>query len=237
MKNNGFILIRHSYDNHSYIDGKNDTELTEKGLRIANNVAKKVIYDISSTKVRIRYSTKLRAKQTAEIIGEYLMKNNIYCSIESDYSLTELYQGNFNFSNLTHQERIDFLQSCWDEFEYYRLRGNLDYRFGENKNSDIIRKLGENHREWSIRIANGVLNIINDLEEAYNSINISHRGAILEIMNIIKMANNEINFDDIEKYKTIWMEYCKNYFIKIQDLTHAKKKINQYISLRKNILE
>ena len=29
-----FLAIRHSYDDHSYIDGNNDTSLTENGVEI-----------------------------------------------------------------------------------------------------------------------------------------------------------------------------------------------------------
>lgn len=34
MRNNEFLVIRHSYDDHSYIDGKNDTSLTKDGIEI-----------------------------------------------------------------------------------------------------------------------------------------------------------------------------------------------------------
>lgn len=39
MKKNDFLLVRHSYDDHSYIDGKNDTGLTKKGIEIVKQAS------------------------------------------------------------------------------------------------------------------------------------------------------------------------------------------------------
>lgn len=232
MGKNSFIVIRHGYDDHSYIDGKNDTPLTSRGIEMATNAAHKVIYDVNSDKVIIRHSTKIRAKQTAEIICEYLLKNNIYCKIISDIGLTELFQGKFNFDGMEHTSKIDFLQSCWDDFEECRLSGDLSHHFGQNKSRDIVLSPGENHYEWSTRIARGLLNIIDDLEQTYQSINITHRGAIFELRNIIEMINGNILFDEIEYYNTVWMEYCQDSKLQINDLQKAKKLTKQYINQR-----
>ena len=74
---------------------------------------------------------------------------------------------------------------------------------------------GENHAQWSIRIANGMLNIIDDLSNSYQSINITHRGAIFEIQKLVEMINGQIMFDDVEKYETKWMSYCNDYLLHI----------------------
>lgn len=232
MKKNNFILVRHSYDDHSYIDGKNDTSLTQNGIEIAKEAAKKIIYKIDSNEVIIRHSTKKRAKETAEIIGEYLSKNNIDCNYISDRGLTELFQGSFNFDGMEHMERVDFLQSCWDDFEFCRKNGDLNHRFGQNKSRKIILQFGENHSDWSVRIAKGVLNIINDLSQSYQTINITHRGAIFEIQKLIEMVNGKIQFDDVEKYETTWMNYCQDYLLHIEDLNVAKSLTKKYISKR-----
>ncbi len=233
MGKNEFMLIRHGYDDHSYIDGKMDTSLTSKGIETVNNVAKSIIYKVNSDKVIIRHSIKLRAKETAEIICEFFLKNNIDCKCISEIGLTELFQGEFNFSDIEHNSKIDFLQSCWDDFEECRLSGDLNHRFGQNKNKKIILTQGENHFEWSFRIANGVLNIIKDLEQSNQSINISHRGAILEIQNIVEMINGNISFNEIELYKTIWMNYCQDHLLHINDLEKAKVLTKQYIEKRR----
>ncbi len=232
MNKNDFILVRHSYDDHSYIDGKNDTSLTQNGIEIAKEAAKKIIYKIDSNEVIIRYSTKKRAKETADIIGEYLSKNNIDCNYISDSGLTELFQGSFNFDGMEHIERVNFLQSCWDDFEFCRKNGDLNHRFGQNKSRKIILQFGENHSDWSVRIAKGMLNIINDLSQSYQTINITHRGAIFEIQKLIEMVNGKIQFDDVEKYETTWMNYCQDYLLHIEDLNVAKSLTKKYISKR-----
>lgn len=181
MNKNDFMLIRHSYDDHSYIDGKNDTGLTEKGIDIAKKASESILYKINDGNVIIRYSSKRRAKETAEIIYNYFSKNNIDCQCIEDSGLTELFQGKFNFDGMEHIDRVNFLQSCWDDFEECRKHGNLNHHFGQSKNSDIVLMPGENHSEWSVRIANSILNIINDLSHNVQSINVTHRGAIFEI--------------------------------------------------------
>ncbi len=232
MGKNDFILLRHSYDDHSYIDGKNDTSLTLNGIEMAQKAAQNILYKIDSDDVIIRHSTKKRALETAQIIGDNLLKHNIKCECIGDYGLTELFQGDFNFEGLEHRERIDFLQSCWDDFEECRKLGDLSHNFGQNKDRNIIITPGENHFEWSARIAGGVLNIINDLSNSYQSINITHRGAILEIQKIIEMVNGMITFDQIEQYKTIWMDYCKDYSLHIDDLEIARILTKKYIDKR-----
>lgn len=232
MEKNNFLVVRHSYDDHSYIDGKNDTSLTQKGIDIAKRASKEILYKIDSDEVIIRHSTKKRAKETTEIIGEYLLKNNINCHFISDNGLTELFQGYLNFDGMEHLERVNFLQSCWDDFEFCRKKGDLNHHFGQNKNCKIVLQPGETHAEWSVRIANGVLNIINDLEKSYQTINITHRGAIFEIQKIIEMVNGKIQFDDVEKYDTIWMNYCQDYLLHIKDLDTAKSFIKKYIYKR-----
>ena len=232
MKKNDFLIVRHSYDDHSYIDGENDTSLTKKGIDIAKKASENILPKIDSDLVIIRHSTKIRAKETAEIIGEYFLKNNITCKLISDIGLTELFQGEFNFEGMEHIERVNFLQSCWDDFEFCRKNGDLSHNFGQNKSRKIIIKPGENHAQWSIRIANGMLNIIDDLSNSYQSINITHRGAIFEIQKLVEMINGQITFDDVEKYETKWMSYCDDYLLHIEDLDRAKTLTKKYISKR-----
>lgn len=232
MEKNDFILIRHGYDDHSYIDGKNDTNLTTDGIKMAKKRAKKLLFEINNNDTIVRHSAKIRAQETAEIICEELVKNNINCQCIKDHGLTELLQGEFNFYGLTHKERIDFLQSCWDDFELCRKNKEFNHKFGQNKNRSIIITPGETHNEWATRIANGVLNIINDLDNSYQSINITHRGAILEIQKIIELGNGLILPDQVEEYQTIWMEYCQDYKLHINDLEKAKILTKDYLNKR-----
>lgn len=227
-----FIVVRHSYDDHSYIDGKNDTSLTKKGIEIANEAANKIVYNVESNNIVIRHSTKKRAIETAEIFCNHFIRKGFTCKCISDNGLTELYQGKFNFGEMTHLERVNFLQSCWDDFESCRMKGDFSHKFGQNKDRNIIVAPGENHAEWSVRIADGLLNIISDIENAYQSINIAHRGAIYEIEQLVKFLNGSIDITDIEKYQTRWMSYCQDYKLELDDTEKSKKMIKKYKNLR-----
>lgn len=232
MKRNNFILVRHSYDDHSYIDGKNDTNLTSKGIEIAQKASEVLLPKVNSNNVIIRYSVKVRAKETADILCERLLRENINCQCIPDNGLSELFQGRFNFDGLEHIDRVNFLQSCWDDFEKCRKQYDLSHHFGQNKDCNVILTPGENHFEWSVRIANGVLNILNDLENSYQLIGITHRGALLEIQNLVKMINGEIPMNQVEQYETIWMDYCQDYTTHLNDLETAKILIKKYIYKR-----
>lgn len=225
---NSFILVRHSYDDHSYIDGKNDTNLTKEGIEIAKKSILRIYPQIEEKTVLIRHSTKIRAKETADIFYDYLTKKGMNCTCINDSGLTELYQGKLNFEKMSHQDKILFLQSCWDDFEKCRLEGNYQHRFGELKDKNIITVPGENHAEWSVRIATGLLNIISDIESSYQSIGIAHRGAIYEIERLVQLSNNQCKIEDVEKYQTRWMEYCQEYKLQFQDIENAKKNIKLY---------
>ena len=232
MNNKSFMIVRHGYDDHSYIDGKNDTSLTKDGIEVAKKAAEKIINSLDSENVIIRHSIKKRGCETAEIFSDYFTKNGFNCSCIKDNGLTELYQGNLNFEGMEHQEKIDFLQSCWDDFEECRMNGDLRHNFGERKDRNIMRGLGENHLEWSLRIADGLLNIIKDMENNNQSINIAHRGVIYEIEQLVKLANGLIDYKDVETYKTRWMSYCQDYELEFDDLNKAKKLIKTYKDLR-----
>lgn len=234
MKENNFMVLRHSYDDHSFIDGKNDTGLTQNGITMAREAAEKILYKIDKKDIIIRHSTKKRAIETAKILHDCLVKNNYNCICINEPGLTELFQGTFNFEGMTHNERVDFLQSCWDDFENCRLNGDLTHRFGQNKDKNIILSPGENHAQWSMRIASGLLNIISDLENSYQSINITHRGATFEIKKLIEMVNGNIPMEEVELYQTIWMNYCQDYTFQINDLNKAKSLVKKYIKKRSN---
>ena len=236
MKENEFLIMRHSYDDHSYIDGRNDTSLTLEGINIAKKAAENILFKLDGRDIIVRYSLKKRARETAEILFDRISKTGLNIKCIEDNGLTELYQGKFNFEGLTHQERIDFLQSCWDDFEKLRHQGELRHRFGEFKDRNIITGLGENHVEWSIRVGKAVLNILSDMKSNSQSINITHRGATLEIKNIINMANNKISVDKVEKYDTIRMNYCSDYIVQVDNLTKADERVRKFLSQREREL-
>lgn len=232
MNFNEFVLMRHSYDDHSYIDGKNDTSLTSDGIKIAEDASEKLLEYLDNRKIVVRYSSKKRAKETAEILCEKLYKQGYVFNFLEDKNLIELFQGKLDFGNMKHEDRVEFLQSCWDDFENCRQMGNLKHNFGENKDRGVVLHPGENHQQWSQRVGNAVLNIIHDLKDDNQVIGITHRGATFEIQNIIKMANGEISASEVELYKTVWMKYCQENVIKINNLNHAETRVQKFVEER-----
>ena len=157
-----FITIRHSYDDHSYIDGKNDTSLTNRGIDIARDMANRIPSLIDTDKkIILRHSVKKRAAETAEILCDKLEEMNLDYEIIPEKNLTELYQGQFrNLDLLAHENKVNLLQSCWEEFDDHRVNGNFDYRFGDPINAIngkidskfVSYPYGESQRDFSIRI-------------------------------------------------------------------------------------
>lgn len=227
-----YMVVRHSYDDHSYIDGKNDTSLTDKGVEIAKKAIIQIANKIESNEVTIRHSLKKRGRETAEIFGNYLLKKGFNCNCVIEPGLTELYQGQFDFSPLTHLQRVDFLQSCWDDFEECRLKGDYEHNFGIKKDNTIILTPGSNHLEWSKKITEAYLSIINDMENNIQSINIAHRGVIYMLERLTLFVNQEIEMNQIEQYQTRWMEYCQDYKYKVNNLNDAKVLIKEYRKAR-----
>lgn len=236
MKNNEFMLVRHSYDDHSYIDGKNDSPLNERGIQIAKEASEEILRSITDDRELVmRYSLKRRAKETAEIICDKLCKYNIPFILVKDAYLTELNQGKFNFYGMEHSQKVDFLQSCWDDFESERANGVLSHRFGEWKDRNIVLTPGENHLDFSVRMGLAVRNILEDMIENKQVIGITHRGATFEIQNIVKMMNGTLPIDKVELYKTIGMKYCEQHLLEIKDYLKAKRRIDEFIERRNNL--
>lgn len=228
-----FIVVRHGYDDHSYIDGKNDTSLTENGIKVAENAIIGISDKIESNDVIIRHSIKKRAFETGKIFCDYLNNRNFNCRCIAEPGLTELYQGEFDFTNLTHSERVEFLQSCWNDFEESRLNGDYTHRFGINKDKSIILTPGENHLEWSNKIVDAYFSIINDMEKGIQSFNIGHRGVIYMLERLTLYVNKKIDVEEIEQYKTRWMEYCQAYKLTIDNTEKAKVLLKEYKNKRK----
>lgn len=233
MKKAEFLVMRHSYDDHSYIDGKNDTSLTKDGVNIAKEASRNILVFLDDREVIIRSSTKKRAIETSEILADSLEKNGLDYKLIKEHGLNELYQGQFNFNGLSHSDRISFLQSCWDDFEKERLNGNIDHHFAEFKNSGVVKNKGEDHRSWSKRIGLTVLNILKDLEQNKQAIEVTHRGAKFAMENIVRMINNEIPTDEVEKYGVEFMKYCEISKLEINSLIIAKDSLKKFITLRK----
>ena len=245
MKNNEFLVVRHSYDDHSYIDGKNDTSLTKEGIEIAKKMSLDILPRLDLNRgLKLRHSVKKRAQETAEILNEELYKHSISHDIAPDPNLTELFQGNFhNLEQIDHKQRIDFLQSCWEEFDHHRKNGDVDYRFGDSMNVQknriderfILYPYGESQRQFSIRIGKAVLSICNFLIDDEQSINITHRGATREIKNLLHSVNTHTPLEQVKDYEIIGMKYGEIVECNIDNLFEARDILSRYIKYQVKI--
>lgn len=231
-KKGSFLAVRHSYDDHKYLDGKNDTDLTEEGIKIAKKAAIQIYPYIYKDVVLIRHTPKKRGYQTADIICEYLLKKGITCTYINEPNLIELWQGDINFKTMEHVDKVNFLQSCWDVFNEHRMSGDLTYRFGQEKNGNVIENPGNCFKEWTCRIAEALLRNIFDIECGIQSINVTHRGVIHDMEQIIKYVNGEIAMDSIETYPGRRMQYCQEEKLEFNDIEKAKILIKEYKQIR-----
>ncbi len=239
MKNNNFLVVRHSYDDHSYIDGRNDTSLTKEGIEIAKKMSVDILSRLDLDRnIKLRHSIKKRAQETAEILDEELYRHSISHDIAPDSNLTELFQGNFhNLELINHEQRVDFLQSCWEEFDHHRKTGDIDYRFGDSINAQknridnrfIMYPYGESQRQFSIRIGSAVLNICDFLINDEQSINITHRGATREIKNLLHSVNTHTPLEQVKDYEIVGMKYGEIVDCNIDDLLEARDILDRYI--------
>ena len=236
-----FLAIRHSYDDHSYIDGNNDTSLTDNGVVMAREMSLSLLDSVKDRKIILRYSSKKRAVETAEILCDSLDKSGIEYEARLDKNLTELYQGNFmNLESLTHEEKIELLQSCWEEFDEHRLKNNLDYCFGDYNNAlngkidnrFTMYPFGESQREFSVRIGNAVLSMCGDLQRSLYPIGITHRGAIREIKNLLRSVNEGVPMEQVKDFEIYGMRYCEIVKCNIDDIDIAEKSLAQYLESR-----
>lgn len=246
--NNNFLVIRHNYDDHSYIDEKNDTSLTSDGIEIAKEmsdiVAKSILSQEDIKNIVLRSSLKRRAVETSEILIDSLQRYNLPFDFLPDHNLTELFQGKFkNLDELSHQERILMLQAFWEKFDDERVnKQNLDYRFGDSNNDSSLSKystyleypFGESQKDFAIRIGKAALSICKDLIGNNQSINITHRGATRELHNLTYAINNNLQMSQVPSFEIKGMKYCEITECKFENLQVAKNGLINYIKSLSN---
>jgi len=198
-ENIDFILMRHGYDDHSYIDGLNNTSLTERGINETKQAAKTLVLQLGNLdrNISIRSSSKKRSTETSEIIAEQFERDKIPYVYFIDQGLRELFQGDMDLNGLSHEEKINLLQSAWEAFDEERVSENDNYKFGQPHTS-LIREFvnppfGESQNQFALRIAKSFSSIVDERLSTGNfPIIITHRGGIREIINMTHAFNHKI---------------------------------------------
>ena len=233
-----FFMMRHSRDDSSYIDGKNNTSLTAEGIDIAKNAAKDLSAKLGklNTIINLRSGPKQRVVQTLEILAEQLYIDHVPYMITYDDNLIELFQGNMELQGLSHYDKVAGLHYAWIAFGQERAKGNFNYRFGQPHPEMISRFIkypyGETHNEFLLRIAKAYRTLIKEsIENKTIGVVISHRGGIREFLNFTYAVNNNIDFQDCHVCDLSQITFCDIREVQIDSPKIALDKIGRYIQL------
>lgn len=236
------LLMRHGYDDHSFIDGKNDTNLTVEGVKHIKDISieiAKIALSKYESGISINSSSKRRAVQTAEIISETLHKNHFDHSFVIDDRLRELYQGEIiNVEILSHQDKKIILQRLWEIFNQERNKDNFDYKFGSpaycndsycDMDSFIKRPYGESHNELVARVLTAFMDIINHSEtDGRTPLIVAHRGTIREMLSISNSAER-LNSNNFNQEMSVW-KYGELITHNIDDVSFCLSAIKNRLS-------
>jgi broad specificity phosphatase PhoE len=232
-----FILMRHGYDDHSYIDGLNDTSLTEKGIAETRHMAGTLALQVYGLEreIIIRSSSKKRSVETSEIIVEQFERDKIPYSYLVDQNLRELYQGNMKLYGLSHEEKVGLLQSAWEVFDAERVTGNDNYRFGQphvHLRQVFVRPpFGESQNQFTLRIAKSFMEAIDESIMTDNlPLFITHRGGIREIQNMTYAFNNQLPVSQSQVYEMTGLVYNGIIENRLDDARLCMHMLRSYIA-------
>lgn len=243
MSSLDILLMRHGYDDHSYIDGRNDTSLTKYGIATTHEESGVIVETLRQypIPVDLHVSSKRRAIETAQILGEYMDRDGVDYTVTIDDQLRELYQGEMlGLDGMTHDEKVHMLELGWELFDRERIADNDDYKFGTPDPLDekyaafsgfIAKPYGESQNELSRRIERAFLGAI-EASVARNSVPlfIVHRGTIREILNIA-FAHNSGNIDT-EQNPHIEMagwRYCELFKTNLADVAFSLEALKRKV--------
>ncbi len=241
------MLVRHSRDDASYIDGKNDTDLTAEGIAMAKKTALDISKIVSpmDTNIAIYSSSKKRTIQTSDIIAEQLAQDKIPFSLASDARLNEIYQGNMLINGLTHEEKRALLHYAWVAFKEERDLGNYNYHFAQPHDkllkNFVTPPYGETHNEYCLRLAQALACYIDtNQKQPMFSLLVLHGGSINHMLNMTYALNSNdyTTFLDKKKFEqfTNKVAYCAVQQSQIKDVATAKIMLDKYIyTLQKDI--
>jgi broad specificity phosphatase PhoE len=236
-------LLRHSYDDHSCIDGNNDTCLTREGIDIARKMAVNMtglLLEDEGRVVNVHTSCKKRSVETAEILSEQLDRSSVLYTFHIDDNLRELYQGRIiNIDRFSHQEKIGLLQLAWEMFDSRRVGNDMNYHFGDPGNGSgqnpLLRGFiecpyGESQNEFSFRIGDALDGLLQGLRnDGGLPVVITHRGGIREMQNLIYAINNNIPVGQSQVCEMSGLRYCEIIPAEIKDTGLCIDAIDGYL--------
>lgn len=166
------VLVRHGLDNN-HLDISLDQPLCEAGIPNVTTLAKELalFYQSCDRPITIYSSTKLRAVQTADIIGSWLLdKLEIPILSKRVDALRELYQGHFRIVDYRDKEPYPPFVSAWAVWAKALASKDILYRFGDpvlrandllcSELSGWFSVFGENQKEHTARLYSFIKGIL-----------------------------------------------------------------------------
>lgn len=235
-----YVLIRHAYDDQSYIDGKNDTGLTAEGVSMAQKragILSKQLGELN-TMISIYSSAKKRTMETAEIIADRLNKDGVSYTFSSDKNINELYQGKMLIDGLAHDDKAALMHHAWIAFNTERATGNYNYRFGQ-PHPLLLREFvdipyGETHNEYALRVAQSFKNY---MRSKGTPLIVLHGGGIGQILNLTKVLNTNPRIsaetaDRLRKEKFYRkIEFCEVFSGRLDNIQNSLNLLSEYINI------
>ncbi|MEO5948880.1 MAG: histidine phosphatase family protein [Candidatus Saccharimonas sp.] len=244
MSRTDVLLMRHGYDDHSYIDGKNDAPLTRRGIEMTRNEAAIIVPAIASRYVSgldVRVSSKRRAIETAEILSDELTKYAAHFEVTVEDDLRELFQGEMlGLDTMSHKEKVCMLENGWEIFDKERVAGNDNYRFGTPDFSNIkyaafntfIREpYGESQNDFSRRIQKSFISTLAaSAKTGRVPLILAHRGTIREVLNLAIAHNNgTYGVKQCPEVEMSGWRYCELFTTEIMDVEFSKSALAHII--------
>jgi broad specificity phosphatase PhoE len=159
------LLIRHGVDMPVLSQDLNQplTEETKPDIRTLGTQVIRLCGKFGTTQVRMCYSNRLRAIQTATIIAQELFAAGIAVQMSETDKLREVYQGKFIIKDHVDGNEYKPLMDAWRAWQQELDKCELLYRFGNplpdsngvSRYPELMswfNEFGENQGEFSLRL-------------------------------------------------------------------------------------
>ncbi len=207
--NDALLLVRHGADVLTLAHGLNQplTEKTKPDIRILATQIIRHCGKIGVNGIRILYSNRLRAIQTATILAEELFAAEIATQMCETEKLREVYQGEFTIVNHLDGEEYKPLMDAWRAWQCELDACELLYRFGDPsigldgipKYPELVgwfKEFGEHQKEFSLRLYLMIKEIFEYPADGNLCMVVGHQATCSRIQRIISAVSTLTSAND-----------------------------------------
>lgn len=199
---NILILIRHGIDENTLTEDLNQPLIEETKPDI--EVLGLEIIDFCRTnnidKLNLRYSNRLRAQQTAEILANKFHSRKVNFSLIETEGVREVYQGRFIIKNHTNGNEYKPLVDAWTAWQKKLDACELQYKFGDPvvSNSGSVefpsligwfKEYGEHQGDFSLRLYLMMKEVFDTEGNNATHIIVGHQASCSRIQRILNAAS------------------------------------------------